>query len=241
MTLSRREMLLSSVGLCLAGCSTALPGGPTPSRRPGAEWPTAVSRPAPPIGERYDPPDRAYTPPADPPRSPYDALNVIDRSKWTRSGPVGSRVNPMGRISRLTIHHEGWKTVHFSDARATAERIELVRSIHVDRRGWGDLGYHFVIDRAGRIWEGRDIRFQGAHVKNNNQHNIGVMVLGNFDKQRPSGAQLRSLVRTVHHFANRYRIPTHRVHTHQELNPTACPGRMLQPRVASLRAAGYFA
>ena len=240
MTLSRREMLVSSVGLCLAGCSATLPGPPTYSRRPGAEWPTAISRPTPPNRVPYDPPASSHRTHADP-RSPYDTLNVIPRSQWTRTGPVGARVNTMGTIGRLTIHHEGWKPVHFSDARTTADRIELVRSIHVDRRGWGDLGYHFVIDRAGRVWEGRDIRFQGAHVKDNNEHNIGVMVLGNFDLQRPSDAQLRSLVQTVHTLAQRYSIPAHRVQTHQEINPTACPGRMLQPRVASLRAAGYFA
>lgn len=239
MTLSRRAMLVSSVGVCLAGCSAPLPGPPKYSRRPDAAWPTAISRPVPPNRVPYDRPASSPRTHADA-RSPSDALNVIPRSRWTRTGPVGSRVNSMGTIGRLTIHHEGWKTVHFSDARTTADRIELVRSIHVDRRGWGDLGYHFVIDRAGRVWEGRDIRFQGAHVKDNNEHNIGVMVLGNFDKQRPSDAQLRSLVRTVHTLAQRYRVPTHRVQTHQEINPTACPGRMLQPRITSLRAAGYF-
>ncbi|MFW5682507.1 MAG: peptidoglycan recognition family protein [Phycisphaeraceae bacterium] len=239
MTLSRRDMLVGSVGLCLAGCSSTLPGPTTYTRRPEAEWPTAVSRPAPPNRVPYTPPARSAVPARA--SSPYNDLDVVSRSRWTRTGPVGTRVNPMGAIRRLTIHHEGWKPVHFTDAKTTAERLELVRSIHVDRRGWGDLGYHFIIDRAGRVWEGRDIRFQGAHVKDNNEHNIGVMVLGNFDLQRPSDAQLRSLVQTVHTLAQRYRISAHRVQTHQEINPTACPGRMLQPRIASLRAAGYFA
>lgn len=239
MTLSRRQVLGASLGLCFTGCVSS---PPRPVRRPDAHWPTAVSRPspkrtpipAPDLGrDAYDPPAAAA--------SPYAALGVIARSRWTRSGPVGSRVNPMGRIDRITLHHEGWTPVHFTDARATADRLETVRGIHVDQRGWGDLGYHFVIDRAGRVWEGRDVRFQGAHVKNHNEHNLGVMVLGNFERQRPSSAQLQAIVRVVRGLSQRYRIPSHRVYTHQELNPTACPGRSLQPRIASLRAAGYFA
>jgi len=147
----------------------------------------------------------------------------------------------MGAIHKITLHHEGWTPVYFTDARTTAERIDLVRSIHVDKRGWGDLGYHFVIDRAGRVWEGRDVRFQGAHVKDNNEHNIGVMVLGNFEQQRPSAPQLETMVRVVQTLTRQYRINPRGVFTHQELRPTACPGQALQPRIASLRAAGYFA
>lgn len=238
MPLSRREMLVASVGTCLAGC-----GGPPPplsSRRPGADWPTAVSRPSSASPwERQ--PARSTPPPSVPSPSPYASMGVIPRSRWTQSGPVGSRINSMGGIASVTLHHEGWTPVYFTDAQTTAERIELVRSIHVDKRGWGDLGYHFVIDRAGRVWEGRDVRFQGAHVKDHNEHNIGVMVLGNFEQQRPSSAQVEAMVGVVRTLARQYRISPHRVYTHQELRPTACPGRALQPRIASLRSAGYFA
>jgi len=147
----------------------------------------------------------------------------------------------MGRISRLTIHHEGWTPVWFSDARQTGERIEQVRRIHVRDRGWGDIGYHYIIDRAGRVWQGRDPRFQGAHVGGANEHNLGVMLLGNFDRQRPSDAQFDTMVRTVHALTRQYGIDARQVYTHQELRPTACPGKALQPRVDSVRQAGYLA
>ena len=122
---------------------------------------------------------------------------------------------------------------------ATADRIERVRRAHLDR-GWGDIGYHYIIDRGGRIWEARSVVYQGAHVKDHNEHNIGVMVLGNFDLQQPSDAQLTTLQTLIKALREKYSVPITKLHTHQELMPTACPGKNLQPRVASLRSNGAF-
>lgn len=147
----------------------------------------------------------------------------------------------MGGINRITIHHEGWTPVWFSDQASTAARLEQIRNIHVRDRGWGDIGYHYVIDRAGRVWQGREIRYQGAHVSKNNEHNVGIMCLGNFDKQRPSDAQMQSLINTLRSVQHTYKVPARRVYTHQELSPTACPGSHLQPRVVAIRSNGYLA
>ncbi len=146
----------------------------------------------------------------------------------------------MAGITRLTIHHEGFpEPVLFHDYRTTAERLELIRRSHRNR-GWADIGYHFVVDRAGRVWEGRPLQYQGAHVSNNNSNNLGIMVLGNFDRQTPSGAQLDALQIAVRSLRRQYRISTRHIYTHQEFNPTSCPGRELQPRVSSMRSNGSF-
>ena len=47
-------------------------------------------------------------------------------------------------------------------------------------RGWTDIGYHFVIDPAGTIYEGRDIRVRGAHVEGANTGKVGLLLLGDF-------------------------------------------------------------
>jgi len=252
MALSRRDMMklagrVSALGVLaqITGCggSSYQPYGRT-TYRPGADWPDAVSRPTQHTPYAYQPPARSTSQSSGqtrPTPSPYAALAVMPRSAWTRSAPVGSRINSMTRINRLTLHHEGWTPVYFDDKRTTAQRLEKDRVTHVRDRGWGDLGYHFIVDRAGRVWEGRDVRFQGAHVKDHNEGNIGVMILGNFDKQTPSEQQLASVVRVCQTLGRQYRITPDRIHTHQELNPTACPGRYLQPRIASLRSSGYFA
>jgi N-acetyl-anhydromuramyl-L-alanine amidase AmpD len=177
-----------------------------------------------------------------PPNSAADVTSVgagvtaISRSNWTRTGPVRSKVNAMNGISKITVHHEGWTAVNFTSQSDTAARIEKIRSFHTGpERGWGDIGYHYIIDRAGRVWEGRPIRYQGAHVRNNNEHNIGILVLGNFDKQSPSGAQLKSLYGTAAALTQQHKIRPALVRSHQEINKTECPGRNLQNQMNALR------
>lgn len=169
------------------------------------------------------------------------AIMAVPRSRWAEAQPVRSRLAAMGSVRRITIHHEGWTPVWFEDTRATARRLESIRLAHLQRMKAGDIGYHMVIDRAGRVWQGRDLSYQGAHVRDHNVGNIGVMVLGNFDLQRPTDRQIVTLRDMLTKLMQRYHIRESGVHTHQELNITACPGRVLQAGVSSLRRSGLVA
>jgi len=164
------------------------------------------------------------------------ALSAMPRSRWAKGQPIQDRLNPMLPPTKITLHHEGWTPVYFTAAQETADRLELIRRSHLNRLTAGDIGYHFIIDRSGRIWEGRSLAYQGAHVKDNNEHNVGVMVLGNFDQQGPSDEQLTSVRTAVTTLRSQYRIAAKNVFTHQEINPTACPGTNLQPKIVSLRS-----
>lgn len=226
---------MAGLGLAVAGCTEYAADW---NDQPAPRYPTA--------GGATQPPPRVIAPPprpvvaAPPPAPPLGGLQVIPRSSWAKANPVQSRLNPMKGVSRITIHHEGWTSVWFSDTASTAARIESDRRTHVSDRGWGDIGYHYIIDRAGRVWEGRSAAYQGAHVKDNNEHNLGIMLLGNFDYQEPTGAQQESLRRTVSALMGKYKVPAARVMSHQEIQPTRCPGKLLQPRFAAMRRGGYF-
>lgn len=230
MAMTRREILLASVGLVLGGCAGRRSdriGSPTPA------WARAM-------------PDKpVYAPPPAPvvqaPVQIAPGFKAIPRSSWTRSGPMKAKINPMNGVKKITVHHEGSKPYWSPDPRTTAGRIEQIRRAHVNDRGWADIGYHYVIDRAGNVWQARDIRFQGAHVKDNNEHNLGVLVLGNFDQQSPSKQQVDRLGYALRDLMRIYKVPVTRVKTHREINPTACPGRNLQPIVVRMRASGYLA
>ena len=148
-----------------------------------------------------------------------------------------SRMDRMTTIRSITVHHDGMDTFYETQPRAVAARIELIRQRH-RARGWGDIGYHFVVDRAGRVWEARPLRYQGAHVRDHNPGNIGVVVLGNFDLQSPSSTQLEALRRHVAALIQAYNVPISRVHTHQEWAATACPGRGLQHFMDAVRNDG---
>lgn len=231
----RRGFLLVSAAF-LAGCATA----PQTAGLPDAEFPSG----------RYDDvpaPRRAATPspaakrPPTVAAAPVDQLpgGVIPRSHWARFGPDTSDINPMLPVKSITIHHEGWEPFMAVDSGATAARIEQVRVAHRNAKGGGyaDIGYHFIVDRDGRIWEGRSLKFQGAHVRNHNEGNIGIMCLGNFEVQSPSPKQLAGLSKQVRAMMARYNVPVRRVYTHREWSgaQTLCPGRTLQAWVIRAR------
>ena len=240
MGMTRRQFVLAGLAALATGCAAnptavtgtrprpAWPGGPEPA-------PTTRPRVTPP------PPTAAPTPTPPPPTTAVGPLRAIPRSSWAEQNPLGHRLRLMRAIRRITVHHEGSTPVWFTDAPSTAGRLESIRRAHLDRLTAGDIGYHFVIDRAGRLWQGRSLRYQGAHVKHHNPYNLGIMCLGNFDLQRPSDDQLATLNRALPQLMRRYRVPANRVHTHQELMPTRCPGRSLQDHMARLRVTGHLA
>ncbi len=227
---SRRKFLLGGMGLALVGCQgSGHRGGPVVL--PGPHWDAS--------------PSHAYTPSrtAIQPRTiqtPPGSIVVNRRGGWASAGPSTRSINPMSGVRRITLHHEGYKPVWFTDTASTKSRLELIRKSHRSR-GWSDIGYHFIVDRAGKVWEGRPIRYQGAHVRNNNQNNIGVMVLGNFQEQHPSSAQLINLPRFIAKLRRHYNVSTSSIYTHRELVATSCPGKHLQPKIASMRSQRLFA
>ena len=164
---------------------------------------------------------------------PAASINIIPRSNWAQAGPIQSSINPMGRIHRLTVHHEGMP-FYETDWAQTVFRIRGIQKAHFHNR-WADIGYHYIIDCKGRIWEGRLLKYQGAHVQDNNEGNIGVVLLGDFTVQQPSAAQKDSLKKLLAHLQSAYNIPKSRWFTHRELVRTECPGENLQKYVNQLR------
>jgi hypothetical protein len=246
MSISRRNFIVTGLtGLAagLTGCAEQPKGE---AFLPTTPWPD-VATPRAPMPSVVVPPIAGGTAPAVPAQptplivgSAGSPSNPIPRARWTSASPLMGEINPMNGIHRITLHHEGWTSVDFADAAQTARRLDGIRGAHRGR-GWADIGYHYVVDRAGRVWEGRNTKFQGAHVKENNEHNLGIMCLGNFDIQQPTDAQLSSMRDAVRYFRQKYNVATKMVMTHQEINPTSCPGRALQPRIVAMRHNGYFA
>ena len=238
MGMTRRQALATSIGVVfLSGCkSTQTAQDP---QRPGPDWPDGTPATANP-GSRHTvigaPPRPAATSSSTrlaPPQA--GPVYAISRTHWSTGQPIQDQVNPMNGARKITLHHEGSGVVRFTSRQATAEHLDKIRQSHVTRNGWGDIGYHYIVDRAGRVWEGRPIRYQGAHVRENNEHNIGVMALGNFDRQSPTQPQLDALFSTVRRLKRHHRIAVAEVKSHQEINATACPGRNLQKHMDAMR------
>ncbi len=224
--------LLGGLGL-LAGCAS------TSSRTslPGVPW--SASRPA-----GSGAPRPVELPPVESPVRPAGVggqafAGAIPRSAWANGAPIPARMDPLTGVSRITLHHDGMTPFASTSQGDAAARIDAIRRAH-QSQGWGDVGYHFIIDPAGRVWEGRLLQFQGAHVKDKNPGNIGIVCLGNFERQSPTPAQVESLRDFVRRVQAAYRIPASRIHTHRELASTLCPGGALQGRINMLRQGGAF-
>jgi len=137
-------------------------------------------------------------------------------------------------FDRITVHHAG-ATPNYHTARSEVLRdMEGVFVTHT-RRNYGDIGYHFVIDYTGTVWEGRSLAYEGAHVACQNERNIGVMVLGNFEDQAPSVSQVATVDLLIGLLQQRFRIKPHRIFGHRDLGHSVCPGKQLYTYVRQLR------
>jgi hypothetical protein len=132
---------------------------------------------------------------------------------------------------------------------------------HTRSLGWFDLGYNFVVDRFGRTWVGRSggptRLVRGAHTLGFNHSSVGIAVLGNFERTRPSRRAVTAVVRLAawkldrHHRdasgrvavrsegSDRYRagkrVRLFVVDGHRDTNQTACPGELLYDRLPGIR------
>lgn len=163
-------------------------------------------------------------------------IQAISRNSWSQSAAMGNRMRPMGTVRRMTIHHEGNPRANWdTSTSAVVTRLQQIQSSHHTRMKAGDIGYHYIIDRSGRVWQGRSVQFQGAHVAEHNTQNIGVMCLGNFELQHPSAEQLSTLSQLCVALMRGYGLKECDVHCHRDLRNTLCPGRHLYAKVQQMR------
>jgi len=113
-------------------------------------------------------------------------------------------------------------------------------------KGWDGVGYHFVIGNGTNSGDGQvevtprwPIQKWGAHAKTldnkYNDYGIGICMVGNFDTERPTPAQMASLTKLVAFLMQTYRIPPQNVLGHRDTKPTECPGRYVN--IAAVRQA----
>lgn len=222
-------MLLAGLG-ALVGCASQRSG----RNLPGAIWPE--SRTLADVGTPVPARPRAST-------SSGSLPGVRPRSDWAKGNLIPSQATKMTPCRYITIHHDGMPKPFFGiDPRQVEAQIERIRVTHVDANKWADIGYHYVVDRSGQAWDARPISYQGAHVKDENMGNIGVLCLGNFQLQRPSQQQLNALRNLLGSLSARHRISHRNILTHQEWPSakTACPGVNLQKQVVAMRRAGVL-
>jgi len=92
---------------------------------------------------------------------------------------------------QIVLHDEGCNVNRATcndDVTSPVTMIQNIYRFHAVTRGWGDIGYHYIIDRSGGIWEGRygGAGVRGGHLYNSktcqnfNVGSIGILLLGNY-------------------------------------------------------------
>ncbi len=236
--IARTGLSLSALTL-LAGCATTAGSVRRPIDRqasstlPDPEWPAPQKIHIAPERRGIQVREPVARAPVQP-RTPALPKGVQLRSDWAEGNPIPRRMDRMTTIRRITVHHDGMDTFTSTNSSATRARLEAIRKSHLGRE-FGDIGYHFAIDPGGRIWQGRELRWQGAHVGGQNGGNIGICVLGNYEKQRPTMRQLDTLEGCIAELMREHDVTLGEVRTHREMASTSCPGRYLQPRLVAMR------
>jgi len=132
-----------------------------------------------------------------------------------------------------------WKSIVLHHTATEAGSVKSIHAEHLKRttngKPWLGIGYHFVIGNGKGMADGaveatfrwRD-QLHGAHAGKQvqNQHGIGIALVGHFDRQPPSPAQLASLRRLVSHLKTTHAIPATGLIGHGEIKKTACPGKL---------------
>lgn len=161
---------------------------------------------------------------------PVSKPNIVTRSEWGARPPrCEFERNPC--INAVTVHHTATSN-EYSDAR---EVVRAIQRYHQDSRGWCDIGYHFLIDRDGVIYEGRPLWAVGAHVRGRNVGNVGVALIGNYEEAQVSERQMAALVELVSWLVKEHGVPLGNIRGHRDYASTACPGRHAYARLRELR------
>ena len=117
--------------------------------------------------------------------------------------------------------------VHCSATREGQEiSVDTIRQWHI-RRGWSDIGYHFVIYLDGSVHEGRPLKRIGAHTIGHNRNSIGVCYIGGMNKEYTKAkdtrttAQKESLKKLLMSYKNKYKDI--KIYGHRDFANKACP------------------
>jgi hypothetical protein len=180
--------------------------------------------------------------------------NIVTRAQWGADESIRDpRVPSYAPTVRFGVVHH---TAGGNDYTAS-QSAGIVRGIyeyHVKSRGFWDIGYNFLVDKYGQVFEGRyggvDRAVTGAHAEGFNYASTGVSILGDFrnvplpDAARYSLEQVLAWKFTIHHvdpqakttevsgsdsahWPSGQAVELPRIVGHRDLKSTSCPGSII--------------
>lgn len=171
---------------------------------------------------------------------PHGAPEIVPRSGWGAE-PADTSLMKAHRPREIVIHHTAEAQRPQQTLAQKLRRLQRFSRAAGSVEGrpkaaWGDVPYHFYIDLAGRIGQGRDVNYAGdTNTRYSTANRIQIVLEGHFDREEPTPAQLQSLDKLVIWLAARYRVPPAKLSGHNDHVATDCPGRHLKAYLPQLR------
>jgi hypothetical protein len=187
---------------------------------------------------------------------------IITRTEWGGDQVPPREPASYGEVHVAFVHH----TVGTNDY-APEDSAGIVLGIaryHRNSNGWNDIGYNFLVDKYGQIFEGRaggmELAVIGAQAEGWNRFSTGVACLGTFQEVAQTEAGMDALARllgwklslhgvpaqgqvllesgggSTNRYPNGTEVTFERISGHRDGNNTACPGELLYAQLADLRS-----
>jgi hypothetical protein len=185
---------------------------------------------------------------------------VVPRSEWSNGQLSDTSCYSWSpqyqNATHALIHH----TVTYNNPPNPAQVVYNIWNFHANDLGWGDIGYNFLIDQYGNIYQGRCNPYLntedviGAHAKYYNAGSMGVALIGQFhppELNPPAGEPSYDALRSTENliawkFSQRSLDPLgkatlvdkyiYRIAGHRDVAATACPGDNLYDLLPMIRA-----
>jgi len=160
---------------------------------------------------------------------PYSPA-LVTREQWRAKPPLPGMKPQVPR--GIIIHHTA---VRQNPSISLDSKMRNLQSFsqqpgHVSPKvlkpAWPDVPYHYYIDNAGQVAEGRDVRFAGdTNTKYDTVGYIQVVLEGDFEVERPADAQVELTRQLLVLLTLSWSVPMNRITVHKDHAATTCPGR----------------
>lgn len=188
---------------------------------------------------------------------------VISRAQWGADESLRTGSPSYSTTIKVGVVHHTASTNSYTADQAAAQ-VRSIYAYHTRGQGWSDIGYNFLVDKFGRVYEGRyggiDRAVVGAHAGGFNASTFGVSALGNYQEVGAPAVMTESISRvlawklSLHHVdprgsasltsagggTSRYpagtavTVPT--IIGHSTVGQTSCPGQYLAGQLGNVRS-----
>ncbi|MEV0494589.1 FG-GAP-like repeat-containing protein [Streptomyces atratus] len=203
------------------------------------------------------------TAPTKPPAGKVPRPPMVTRAQWGADETIVQCPTVYSpAVKAVIVHHEAGTNTY--SCTQSAAMIRSIQAYHVKTQGWGDIGYNFVVDKCGRIFEGSkggaDLPVKARHTLGFNPDTVGISLLGNMETAKPTRAARAAIARIAGWKLGQYgadplsrttltaefdngkytagqQVEVDRIISHRDVMATACPGANLYTQLPKLRTA----